>query len=421
MVLPLILGALGSGLAATGVAGLGTLGVLGAGSLGAGLGSYMQTGDLEQGILTGLGSFAGGALLGPMLGGAGAGAGTAAGGATGTATGNALTGTGAALTNTGSNLANTGSTLAATGVNAGANAGSAAASLLPQRAKDTITAMTAGAAGPSGGIGSLAGSGTFGDATRAGMAYLKTPTGLGQLAGQTIAPLAFATPKTPKTKKDDEFDNSEAFPLPRTLSMPPADYRPGIDPEWNYGISTPQSATAIRRFGTRTFASGGGIGDMNDATISGGGIADVMAQQSENEKTIVSDAIKAIKGQIEDPRVPLAKFLATYGEKALRDLVETVEEGEMGGDEENGGKGMVRGPGDGMDDRVPARIADTGEDVLLADSEYIVPADVVSHLGNGSSSAGAKVLDGMLDRVRQARTGTDKQAPAIDPNRAIPA
>ncbi len=93
----------------------------------------------------------------------------------------------------------------------------------------------------------------------------------------------------------------------------------------------------------------------------------------------------------------------------------------MGGDAKEEGQGMVRGPGDGMDDRVPARIEDTGEDVLLADSEYVVPADVVSHLGNGSSSAGAKVLDGMLDRVREARTGTAKQAPAIDPNMAIPA
>lgn len=427
MVLPLILGALGSGLAATGVAGLGTLGVLGAGSLGAGLGSYMQTGDLEQGILTGLGSFAGGALLGPMLGGAGAGAAGAAGGAGGTAAGTAATNAAAntAAQAAGSNLGGgTVTSLAPQLAQAAAKSGVSQAAMtapLTQVGRDAARAATAGLTGAQSGIGRLAGQGTFGDAARAGMAYLKTPTGLGQLAGQTIAPLAFATPKTPKTKKDDEFDNSEAFPLPRTLSMPPADYRPGIDPEWNYGISTPQSATAIRRFGTRTFASGGGIGDMNDATISGGGIADVMAQQSENEKTIVSDAIKAIKGQIEDPRVPLAKFLATYGEKALRDLVETVEEGEMGGDEENGGKGMVRGPGDGMDDRVPARIADTGEDVLLADSEYIVPADVVSHLGNGSSSAGAKVLDGMLDRVRQARTGTDKQAPAIDPNRAIPA
>lgn len=418
MVLPLILGLAGSALGATGaLSGLG-LGALGAGAIGAGLGSYAETGDLEKGILTGLGSFAGGALLGPIIGGAGSGAAGAAGGAAGTAGGTAA---GSAATNAATTAANTAAANAAT--NAAANTAANSGTLLGQRAQDVITANVAKVAGPQGGIGSLLGKGAIGDTGRAALAFAKTPTGIGQMIGQTVAPLAFAAPKAPTTpgEKKDKFDNSEAFPLERNLSMPPEGYRPGFDPEWNYGISTPQSATAIRRFGTRTFASGGGIGDMNDATVSGGGIAEIMAQQGENEKTIVADAIKAIKGQVEDPRVPLAKFLAAYGEQALRDLVETVESGEMGGDAKEEGQGMVRGPGDGMDDRVPARIEDTGEDVLLADSEYVVPADVVSHLGNGSSSAGAKVLDGMLDRVREARTGTAKQAPAIDPNMAIPA
>jgi hypothetical protein len=72
-----------------------------------------------------------------------------------------------------------------------------------------------------------------------------------------------------------------------------------------------------------------------------------------------------------------------------------------------------------MDDMVPANV-EGEEDVLLADNEYIVPADVVSGLGNGSSDAGARELDRMLERVRMARTGTPEQAPQIDTREMLP-
>jgi hypothetical protein len=54
-------------------------------------------------------------------------------------------------------------------------------------------------------------------------------------------------------------------------------------------------------------------------------------------------------------------------------------------------------------------------------SEIVIPADVVSHIGNGSSDAGAERLDLMLDRIRMARTGTKKQAPEIDADKYLPA
>ena len=57
----------------------------------------------------------------------------------------------------------------------------------------------------------------------------------------------------------------------------------------------------------------------------------------------------------------------------------------------------------------------------LADSEFVIPADVVSHLGNGSSKAGAKQLYAMMDRVRQARTGTKKQGKQINPRKYLTA
>jgi hypothetical protein len=80
----------------------------------------------------------------------------------------------------------------------------------------------------------------------------------------------------------------------------------------------------------------------------------------------------------------------------------------------------LQGGGDGMSDSIPAVIANR-QPARLADGEFVVPADVVSGLGNGSSNAGAKQLYGMMDRVRKGRTGKKKQAPEIKPTKYMPA
>ena len=85
----------------------------------------------------------------------------------------------------------------------------------------------------------------------------------------------------------------------------------------------------------------------------------------------------------------------------------------------DGGR-MLKGPGDGMSDSIPATIGGKRE-ARLADNEFVVPADVVSHLGNGSSDAGAKQLYKMMDRVRTARTGHKRQGKQIDPEKYLPA
>jgi len=85
----------------------------------------------------------------------------------------------------------------------------------------------------------------------------------------------------------------------------------------------------------------------------------------------------------------------------------------------DGGR-MLKGPGDGMSDSIPATIAGK-QPARLANEEFVVPADVVSHLGNGSSDAGAKQLYKMMERVRKARTGNKKQGKQINPNKYMPA
>lgn len=87
---------------------------------------------------------------------------------------------------------------------------------------------------------------------------------------------------------------------------------------------------------------------------------------------------------------------------------------------EGGEARFLSGGGDGMSDSIPASINDRQE-ARLADGEFVIPADVVSHLGNGSSKAGAKRLYSMMDKVRQARTGTKKQAPEVNPKKLMPA
>ena len=74
---------------------------------------------------------------------------------------------------------------------------------------------------------------------------------------------------------------------------------------------------------------------------------------------------------------------------------------------------------DGMADKVPASI-DNRRPAALSDGEFVVPADVVSHLGNGNSNAGAKRLYEMMDRIRGARTGNTKQGKQINPNKFLP-
>jgi hypothetical protein len=81
---------------------------------------------------------------------------------------------------------------------------------------------------------------------------------------------------------------------------------------------------------------------------------------------------------------------------------------------------FLSGGGDGMSDDIPAVIG-SKQPARLADGEFIIPADVVSHLGNGSSKAGAKQLYSMMDKVRSARTGNSKQGKQINPRKYMPA
>ena len=111
-------------------------------------------------------------------------------------------------------------------------------------------------------------------------------------------------------------------------------------------------------------------------------------------------------------------FIEEYGIDMFRQVRQMILQMVNGGAAQT--EGMVKGPGGGMDDQVIGNVGDQKGQIAVSPGEYIVPADVVSGLGDGSSDAGATELDKMSKRVRMARGGTTVQPPAFDAQGVMP-
>jgi hypothetical protein len=109
----------------------------------------------------------------------------------------------------------------------------------------------------------------------------------------------------------------------------------------------------------------------------------------------------------------------TGGKGSVRYFEKRAEGGAINGYARGGGLGYLKGADDGMADRINATI-DNKRPAKLSGGEFVIPADVVSHLGNGNSDAGAKQLYALMERVRKARTGNDKQGKQINPKKYLP-
>ena len=133
-----------------------------------------------------------------------------------------------------------------------------------------------------------------------------------------------------------------------------------------------------------------------------------------------NEALSKLLGQNPRRQTGLTSPGLTEAQSALTDYKNTVVGQAKGGIVGLRQGKYVNGATSGMADAVPANIEGTQE-ARLSDGEFVVPADVVSHLGNGNSDAGADELYDMMDRVRKARTGTTKQAKEIDPREFLPA
>ena len=131
---------------------------------------------------------------------------------------------------------------------------------------------------------------------------------------------------------------------------------------------------------------------------------------------LVTMTIEAIRGNVENADQIIEMFIDEYGVEEFRKLREAVLQSIVPNAQT---EGKIVGTGGGMDDEVPGMIGEN-QPVAVAPDEYIVAADVVSGLGDGSSEAGADILDQMMADVRAARTGGRQPAP-IDKSAILPA
>jgi len=137
-----------------------------------------------------------------------------------------------------------------------------------------------------------------------------------------------------------------------------------------------------------------------------------------NGSRLIEMAALALLGRLpeEESKVVIQQFVSEFGEEALQMLRTRVLK-EMSPDAQIEGK--IEGNGKGMDDQVPGMIGDQ-QPVAVSPGEFIVPADVVSGLGDGDTDAGANELERMMDKVRQERTGTDQQPRPVNTQRVMP-
>jgi len=174
--------------------------------------------------------------------------------------------------------------------------------------------------------------------------------------------------------------------------------------------------------------AGGGEVTMNTALgpeqIAGGGIAGIpteFTQPQQSQEPTPEDVqmlAAALTGQIEQPDQVIEMFVQKYGPEVFQILRDMILKSVGGQNAQT--EGMISGEGTGMADQVPGTIGGQ-QPVAVSSGEYIVPADVVSGIGDGSSESGAQELDMMSNNVRQARQGgLMTQPPPINARRMMP-
>jgi len=369
MVLPLLFSMGLPALAGSGALGatLGAMSVPALAGIGAGLGSFVQTGDIGKGIQTGLASFLGGKVLGGLS------------GSTSAAAQGAVQGAPAAAAPTGSFLQ--------------AAPGQMATDIASQGA----TGLGAKLLGPE-----LA-TKPFFDSTIGGAVGLGQQAFMPAMIGQTMTDAQMMQEEYKNRAADDGKDTRPPMPNPMVRTPNPDPYASGGGEGLYF-----QYQRRPRMDGTQPeypyyYADGGIMSLAEGGEVE---VDEMMEENGMNEKDVIVESIKAIKGMSEQPEIVLAMFVQKYGEEALRDLVGRVQSGEF--DEtvarfEEGDKGMVKGPGDGsgVDDMVPATL-EGGQDVLLSDGEFVLRKKTTDALEKAYGG-------GFLDVVNRAEEDAPKK------------
>jgi hypothetical protein len=219
--------------------------------------------------------------------------------------------------------------------------------------------------------------------------------------------------------KGGNFGELAKVAAPLALSMVAAPY---LAPMLGGGLGGAMAAGALTG-GATAGITGGDVG--RGALM--GGASGALGGALNGIDPSVAQGINVAKNAYslsQNPKNPMAAINAFRGISSMAP-VSAAQGGLMAGGGianlggySDGGR-LLKGPGDGMSDNIPATISNR-QPARLADGEFVVPADVVSHLGNGSTDAGAKQLYAMMDKIRKARTGNKKQGKQINPSKFLP-
>ena len=286
-----------------------------------------------------------------------------------------------------------------------------------------------------GGVGNAAGAALGGQAATAAQAGTTAATQTAAQAANAANPaLSFAANNLPSAATQVAQAGTQAALNPYQLGMF----------EQAAAQATPNALTSMSaapvvgptNVAAETFVPQTGFTDIFKSTPGGPGLGQRIGNfivQNPEQAAMISGGLGAVMMPPEMPKRkrysgPLSRFnynpdlyRPAFAEGGIMDLPATkrLMGGGHLGSYSDGGR-LLKGPGDGMSDDIPAKIG-RRQPARLADGEFVVPADVVSGIGNGSTDAGARKLYAMMDKVRQARTGTKKQGREIKSEKYMPA
>ena len=189
-----------------------------------------------------------------------------------------------------------------------------------------------------------------------------------------------------------------AVSTPAATSPTPSGIESILQANLESGNIPPETRALIMESALGRGGMGRGIG------MQGGGETN---KALEDAQKLLEQTRMALLGRLdeEESEIIINRFIDEFGLETFQQLRSVVLEDVVPDSQK---EGLIEGVGSGMDDLVPGMIGDQ-QPVAVSPGEFIVPADVVSGLGDGDTNAGAKDLEGMMDRVRMERTGTTQQ------------
>ena len=309
--------------------------------------------------------------------------------------GAATGGVGAGIAGAGTSAATAGTTTAT----AAPTAAAAGTAVTPAAGLDATLASantTASAALPSAGAPLTTAPLTTAGVDGAGLTSAGASEGLNLAGGSTDAGLKYAG--VPQGASIDPFSLNYADPL--------AGSTVGATPTPVAAAENPMFPSINKFYAANPIAAPAGAGALASA------LGDTKRDKEEEEE---------YSSQLDRFTYNPDTYVARAASGGLMDtaVARRLMSGGQLGSYSDGGQAL-QGPGDGMSDSIPGVIGGA-QPARLADGEFVVPADVVSGIGNGSTDAGSRQLYAMMDKIREARTGRTKQAPEINPRRMMPA